>query len=1717
MVKRYKKLFRLVLTVFLVINQAFLYIPVNADESESEASSGTTETINETTAEQTATNGSSESSKATAKENNNEIIASARNGKEFVKGVSKLPRKYRLTASSKKGMPKLNGAEGVNFGASYVLSFKSKDAYESAIKELEKKDIDYCKEASFGICTDECLTCSKDVKVNPEAKIKIAIIDTGSDIANEKISLLGDDGSDNNGHGTEMATLILNNTNDAYIISVKAVADNGKGSLSDVYAGVRYAIDHKCEYILMAISLKDNGEYEEFISLINEATSKGIKVIASAGNNNADASGYIPAGIDGVVTAGAIDNEGYKLAKSNYGKSVEYYIKAGSTSEAAAILAGLMIAGKTSGLAKEYLIPEDQQDQEYETGETDDQNDEDEEDGPEFSVDKSKMTWPTKNDLISAGYLRSEDFGSAVIKACKAMKGAKYGTGNGKVDCMRYVNLAYAQALKLISGLKVNSKDLIPGLKRKNGNVTYNGVSLTNSKYHLVDGCTTWSKKSPHNIGAPGGINIKKNGGLKACLSKLGAKKGSIILFGRTKNKVFKWTHAAIYAGSGKKVYDAPGGDQKTGVPYSKSESGSGKKKYTHVAVLNYPDFVAPAKLAVKKASATPLMTNLNRCYQLAGTKYGLYDSAGKLLHEFIFDNDGKTDVYQIKDINKKYYIKELAAGSGYVLSDKKYNVNFSSANNGVVTINVSDEPIGSDSALILEKNDAEGWDKITGIKMSDAVFRVDYYDSVGIDSYKDILENENGEALKAKVSLNINGTSDANGKGRFEFSLKTLSAADPSGYFSKIKGLSKLPLGTYVITEIKPPKGYKETDASKPLIMKIRQEGNSAVVYYSADPSVFTVLEEKIVLNEAVIKGKASFIKKMLAPEGVNVDLSTYSLEGTTFSIFYKESGNTALTVVFGKDGRVKELSGPDKAKRDDLIGEDGYISLPVGEYIAKEVHSGYGFYLDTEQKEFEIIQDHKTDVEFADEPVFTGFDCLLKKVKNEELSDNVISMIPVNDAQFRISYYAGFYEGDSYKEKTPSRKWIFKTDIEGILKYDNEHFVSGDKLFTDQSGRFIVPQGTYVISETQAPSGSELSKDVRVIVVRFAKDIIKGSSSDPAGTSASRSTIHDKSAENFSNGKTEYYNDYKTAISTLAVSTASGTKEIAAEKGVSITDILTYTNILPGYTYKIRAWLVRSDGTKVVEPFDTQLKVKTDEERSGNIRIPFVIDASILKGETLTVMEEFYIIDATGKEHLYLKHDDISNIDQQINIPDIKTELIDEKIDEFNNKENSRILSCGKDVTLIDYVSYKNLIPGNKYKLTGTLLDKESGKPLLGRNDRSYKVTLEFMPESKDGYVKVKFEHIDTTMLKGDIVATEKLNSKGVDLVTHFDLNDDYQTLRPVKIKTSALEGTNKTHTITYSETADIIDTVKYKGLKAGKKYQINGTLMDKGTGKPYVDHDGNSYSKSVEFTPEGSDGTVEVKFEKVKISYEYKAVVVFEKLMDTKTSAQIAVHENINDEEQTVYRPYASTVASAKGNSKIIPVTSGKTKISDKVMYKGFTPGKTYLAVATLYKTDGTQIMNDGIPVTNSIQFTPEKSDGTVTVPLEFKLDSLKFGESVVIFENIIDVATDDEKQAGTQERDIEIVRHNDLNNKDQTLKYQHPPIPKTGEETSPAMVLGLLILAASAGPLYFAVRVKHGERYRAPRRSQRMPAGNSLLCSLKRRMRDGSSRVWRNWNP
>ena len=173
----------------------------------------------------------------------------------------------------------------------------------------------------------------------------IAVIDTGSserDNVIERVSMLGDDVSDDNGHGDEMISKILSQDKDAKVISIKAMDSNGRGTTSSVYAGLQYAIEKKVDIINMSFVGIANEDNSSIKDLIETAINQGITVVGAAGNNGTDASYFIPGCVEGAYIIGAANSNGTRLESSNYGKTVDYNVVADSSSEASALFTGYL-------------------------------------------------------------------------------------------------------------------------------------------------------------------------------------------------------------------------------------------------------------------------------------------------------------------------------------------------------------------------------------------------------------------------------------------------------------------------------------------------------------------------------------------------------------------------------------------------------------------------------------------------------------------------------------------------------------------------------------------------------------------------------------------------------------------------------------------------------------------------------------------------------------------------------------------------------------------------------------------------------------------------------------------------------------------------------------------------------------------------------------------------------------------------------------------------------------------------------------------------------------------------------------------------------------------------------------------------------------------------------------------------------------------------------
>ena len=237
---------------------------------------------------------------------------------------------------------------------------------------------------------------------------------------------------------------------------------------------------------------------------------------------------------------------------------------------------------------------------------------------------------------------------------------------------------------------------------------------------------------------------------------------------------------------------------------------------------------------------------------------------------------------------------------------------------------------------------------------------------------------------------------------------------------------------------------------------------------------------------------------------------------------------------------------------------------------------------------------------------------------------------------------------------------------------------------------------------------------------------------------------------------------------------------------------------------------------------------------------------------------------------------------------------------------------LAISKDAIATDTVNYTGLIVGQKYTMTGTLMNKATGKPIMN-NGKAVTASTTFTAQKANGSVTVIF-HLDDTDYEGDsLVAFESLSDgTGKQIANHDDINDKAETdiVEKPEIGTT-LVGSTGTHLLPFSGNTVATDTVNYTDLIPGKQYKLVGTLMDKATGKPVMNN-GKPVTATTIFTPTTANGVATVVFHFNDEGYKGDSLVAYEDLYDAKSGQLIAKHEDLNDlsETDTVKKPKKHT---------------------------------------------------------------------------------------------------------------------------------------------------------------------------------------------------------------
>ena len=429
---------------------------------------------------------------------------------------------------------------------------------------------------------------------------------------------------------------------------------------------------------------------------------------------------------------------------------------------------------------------------------------------------------------------------------------------------------------------------------------------------------------------------------------------------------------------------------------------------------------------------------------------------------------------------------------------------------------------------------------------------------------------------------------------------------------------------------------------------------------------------------------------------------------------------------------------------------------------------------------------------------------------------------------------------------------------------------------------------------------------------------------------------------------------------IATTALDGIDNDKNVVTDSETVIVDTVEYHNLVPGKEYTLKGSMQvkgEKDGKPVATPLEvggeavTAETTFTPEAAHGTVNVTFAFDSRDLEDGTQLVV--FENLERNG--NVLVTHEDIEDINQMVvvTVPGISTSARD-------GIDGDKDVVVDDATTVIDTVEYKNLVPGKEYTLNGKLYSKSTGKPLMV-GDKPVTGQTTFTPEKADGKVEVTFTFDSRTIAdKTDIVVFESLERTGVEIASHADIEDGKQTTtvtRP-QIGTTALDGHDGDKNVVTDGKTTVIDTVEYKNVIPGKTYTLKGSLHVKVT-----DEDGNVTEKALEvdgkpvtaettFTPEKSDGKVEVTFtfDSTGIPQDTE-MVAFESL--EKNGVELVAHADIEDGKQTTTAHVTgiSTTATDGLDGDKNVIADAETTITDEVAYENALTGIGYTMTGIL----------------------------------------------------------------------------------------------------------------------------------------------------------------------
>ncbi|MGI6220925.1 MAG: VaFE repeat-containing surface-anchored protein [Coriobacteriales bacterium] len=834
-------------------------------------------------------------------------------------------------------------------------------------------------------------------------------------------------------------------------------------------------------------------------------------------------------------------------------------------------------------------------------------------------------------------------------------------------------------------------------------------------------------------------------------------------------------------------------------------------------------------------------------------------------------------------------------------------------------------------------------------------------------------------------------------------------------------KGSACYDSGTYFVKEMKAPRNFTLDETVYKLVVKTGKTTATVKLQVQDFP-----------------QGKLSIRKTSAVPATTDGN-PCYSFEGATFDIYAdSELTNKVSTITVNKDG----------------YGESDYLEASSGKtsgkryYIREQQGSrGSNYAWNDTVYEANAMPGRIVAVgpggKIDNVPQVDMIGVFLNKIDIETGAPVAQGDATLAGARFKVEYFAN-ESGDT--TTAPARTWTFTTDEQGRLDLQNAD-PEGDAPFRSHDGQTnVFPVGTYRIAEVAPPTGYLLPSVDRhgdndgPWTVRVTGDGSVMGEQIATFNGGDEAVVQ---REQVIRGDLELIKVAEDGMQRLAGQPFILKSNTTGEMHVVVTDengcISTASDwnsheATTNANDPLGANGGRFDGTSngaVAIAEDGSWYVADESKLDASSGVWFGLDSAGNWTERASDDEgalpydgAYELIELPCAANEGLKTVDIHNIAVRRDGRVVDMGTIDDsrgpriRTQAHDGATMTHVGSLSQECTLVDTVSYEGLDADQEYVLKARLMNAETGEPVT-EGGEGVEGSATFTPQSSFGTVEVPIS-LDASELQGaSTVIFESLveASSGKEIASHADLEDEGQSIEfPPEVKTSAVDAADGDRNISPSGTQSIVDTVTYRGLKAGQEYTIRGTLVDKETGATLLAPDATAITAEVAFTPEEPDGTIDVVFEFGASMLAGKTTVVFEELLLEERS--VCSHADLDDGAQTLRFPNIGTVATDKedGDDFINP-TAGAVVV-DMVAYGGLEPGAAYRMEATLMDaTSGEPVELGGEPVKALLDFTPESPSGNLEVELPVDASDLA-GKRLVVFERLMTTG-DGEKTIASHE--------------------------------------------------------------------------------------------------